>query len=190
MSKLETNAGDLRAPLVIGVTGHRDLRPEDVPRLEEVVGQVIKKLKEDSPNTPLVLLSALAEGADRLVAGVALALGARLIVPLPMPRQIYETDFSTAKSKGDYEKLLARAGHPIELPLLHGVTEAEIREQGPARDCQYEQAGAFIVRQSHLLIALWDGKYRNLVGGTSRVVKFQLERVPSIRRRAGRCITS
>jgi hypothetical protein len=178
MSKLEKNAGDLLAPLVIGVTGHRDLRPEDVPRLEEVVGQVIKKLKEDSPNTPLVLLSALAEGADRLVAGVALALGARLIVPLPMPRQIYETDFSTAKSKGDYEKLLARAGHSIELPLLHGVTEAEIREQGPARDCQYEQAGAFIVRQSHLLIALWDGKYRNLVGGTSRVVKFQLEGVP------------
>jgi hypothetical protein len=178
MSKLDENAGDLRAPLVIGVTGHRDLRGEDVPRLKEAVGQVIKKLKKDWANTPLILLSALAEGADRLVAEVAIELELRLIVPLPMPRHLYEMDFSTTESKRDYEKLMARAEHQFELPLLKGVAEADIREQSPARDRQYEQAGAYIVRQSHLLIALWNGKYRNLVGGTSRVVKFQLEGVP------------
>src|ERR1700687_1360797 len=178
MTRLKRNMSACAAPLVIGVTGHRDLRAEDLPRLEEIVSKVIEKLKKDSPHTPLILLSALVDGADRLVADVALARGVRLIVPLPMPRHIYETDFSTATSKHKFEELLARAGHWFELPLLHGATEAEIMEQGPARDRQYEQVGAYIVRHSHLLIALWNGKYRNLVGGTSRVVKFQLEGVP------------
>ena len=112
------------------------------------------------------------------MARVALELGVRLIVPLPMRRDIYETDFSTPDSMAEFTKLLGRAGHWFELPLLDGATEAEIKEHGAARDRQYEQVGAYIVRQSHLLIALWDGKYRNLVGGTSRVVKFQLEGVP------------
>jgi hypothetical protein len=169
---------DCPAPLVIGVTGHRDLRADDVPRLEKLVHEIIQEFRDDSPHTPLTLLSALAEGADRLVARAALELGARLVVPLPMRREIYETDFSAPDSNAEFAELLGRAEPWFELPLLDGATEAEIKEHGAARDRQYEQAGAYIVRQSHLLIALWDGKYRNLVGGTSRVVKFQLEGVP------------
>ncbi|MFS8084533.1 MAG: hypothetical protein ACMG6H_02810, partial [Acidobacteriota bacterium] len=165
-------------PLVIGVTGHRDLRAEDVPKLEIPVREIIEKFRVDFPGTPLILLSALAEGADRLVARVALDLGVRLIAPLPMRRDFYETDFSTPTSRAEFAQLLARAAHWFEMPLLDGATEVAIKEHGPARDCQYEQAGAYIVRHSHLLIALWDGKYRSLVGGTSRVVKFQLEGVP------------
>jgi 16S rRNA U1498 N3-methylase RsmE len=49
----------------------------------------------DLPHTPLILLSALVEGADRLVARVALELGVHFIVPLPMPRDIYETDWQS-----------------------------------------------------------------------------------------------
>lgn len=178
MTRLERNMSDCAAPLVIGVTGHRDLRGEDVPKLEKLVGGIIEKFRDDSPHTPLTLLSALAEGADRLVARVALELGARLVVPLPMRREIYETDFSTPDSKAEFTELLGRAEPSFELPLLNGATETEIKEHGAPRDCQYEQVGAYIVSHSHLLIALWDGKYRNLVGGTSRVVKFQLEGVP------------
>lgn len=178
MSSLAHNVSDSSLPLVIGVTGHRDLRAEDVAKLERLVRRIIEEFKSDLPNTPLTLLSALADGADRLVARVALDLGVRLIVPLPMRREIYETDFSTPGSKAEFAELLARAGYWFELPLLEGATEAEIKEHGAARDRQYEQVGAYIVRQSHLLVALWDGRYRNLVGGTSRVVKFQLEGVP------------
>ena len=178
MSSLAHNLSDSLLPLVIGVTGHRDLRAEDVAKLERLVRRIIEEFKSDLPNTPLTLLSALADGADRLVARVALDLGVRLIVPLPMRREIYETDFSTPGSKAEFAELLGRAGYWFELPLLEGATEAEIKEHGAARDRQYEQVGAYIVRQSHLLVALWDGRYRNLVGGTSRVVKFQLEGVP------------
>ena len=41
-------------------------------------------------------LSALAEGADRLVASEALAMGIPLLVPMPMPPELYVGDFSSA----------------------------------------------------------------------------------------------
>lgn len=178
MNNVDQLEADSSLPLVIGVTGHRDLRPEDVSSLEESVRQTFKKLQSDLPETPLILLSALAEGADRLAARVALELGVRLIVPLPMRRDIYETDFETSESKDEFKDLLNKAGHWYELPVLKEATEDEIKKPGVARDRLYEQLGVYVVRQSHLLIALWDGKYRNLVGGTSRIVKFQLEGLP------------
>ncbi|MDX6613912.1 MAG: hypothetical protein QOD75_3098 [Blastocatellia bacterium] len=177
MKPVEHGSADGSLPLVIGVTGHRDLRPSEVARLESVVRQVIEEFKTNLPHTPLVLLSALAEGADRLVARVALELGVRLIVPLPMQRDIYAKDFSP-ESKGEFANLLSQAEHSFELPLLQGSSIEGTTEPGPARNHQYEQAGAYIVRHSHLLLALWDGKYRELVGGTSRVVRFQLEGIP------------
>src|SRR4051812_43807947 len=78
-----------RLPLVIGVTGHRDLRDQDIPRLEETVAAIIDGLRHDylgrGGETPIIVMSSLAEGADRLVARVALAQGARLVAPMPMP---------------------------------------------------------------------------------------------------------
>ena len=86
-----------RVPLVIGVTGHRDLRTQDVPLLEREVAAIITRLQRDyigeDVETPLILISALAEGADRVVARVALALDVRLIAPLPLPVAEYRRDF-------------------------------------------------------------------------------------------------
>src|SRR5207237_1110660 len=164
MSRFEQNKKTGSLPLVIGVTGHRDLRAEDLPKLENAVGRIIEELKSGLQHTPIVLLTALAEGADRLVARVALKSGVGLIVPLPMRRDFYEMDFSTSASRAEFDDLLRQAGYWFELSLLDGATEEEISQHGRARDHQYEQVGAYIVRHSHLLIALWDGKHQNLVG--------------------------
>ena len=85
-------------PLIVGVTGHRDLRPEDLHALEGLVRRVIEEVKDAHPHTPLLLLSPLAEGSDRLVARVALELGVRLVVPLPLPLELYEQDFASDES--------------------------------------------------------------------------------------------
>src|SRR5260370_266892 len=55
----------VKAPLVIGVTGHRDLREEDREHLKNSVRKVFTELRKQYPSTPFVLLSPLAEGADR-----------------------------------------------------------------------------------------------------------------------------
>src|ERR1700678_4825386 len=101
------------APLVIGVTGHRDLRPGDLDDLTKRVQHIFRNLRETYPSTPFILLSALAEGADRLVARVALEPHnrTRLVVPLPMPQPLYETDFVSPKSLEEFRELLAQADY-------------------------------------------------------------------------------
>jgi hypothetical protein len=69
---------------VFGITGHRDPRPGDLPALEQRVCELFTQFQQRYPNTPLTLLSPLAEGADRLAARVALRCGLCLVAPLPL----------------------------------------------------------------------------------------------------------
>jgi hypothetical protein len=64
-------------PLVIGVTGHRDLIDAEKPQLRKKVEAFIGSLRSHFPDLPLLFLTGLAEGADRLVAEVA--------SPAPLP---------------------------------------------------------------------------------------------------------
>jgi hypothetical protein len=49
---------------------------------------------------------------------------------------------------------------------------ATIGDYGPARARQYAQAGVFLCAHCHVLLALWDGKISDQLGGTSQVVRF------------------
>jgi hypothetical protein len=176
-----------RLPLVVGVTGHRDLRDQDVPRLEQEVAAVISGLRKDylggDPQAPIVVLSSLAEGADRLVARVALAQGARLVAPLPMPREEYRRDFEPGLKPGnvaEFDHLFAQAIAAPVMPL-HGNSLADIAADRAKRAAQYRAVGIFITQHCHVLLALWDGDAKDpATGGTAEVVKFKREGIPLI----------
>jgi hypothetical protein len=175
-----------RLPLVIGVTGHRDLRDEDVPRLEAEIARIIAGLRRDYLNgdgeTPIIVLSALAEGADRLVARVALAQGARLIAPLPLPREEYRRDFEPGLKPGnaaEFDELLRHAIAAPVIPFTHGSSLEAVRTDSNKRSEQYRAVGLFIIQYCNILIAIWDGDESNMaVGGTAEVVKFTREGIP------------
>jgi len=171
----------VKAALVIGVTGHRDIREEDREQLKNAVRSVFVNLQQQYPSSPFILLSPLAEGADRLVAEVALLpeIGARLIAPLPMRKDLYESDFEDPNSLAEFNRLLGRADQSFEISLVAG--EAALSHPGPERDLQYEAVGKYIARESQILIALWDGVKSNKVGGTSAIVTFQTEGLPERR---------
>lgn len=160
-------------PIIIGVTGHRDLRPEDVPQLEAKIREIFEELIKKYPHTPIQLLSMLSEGADRLVTDIALDLGIKLVVPLPMPRAEFGQDFKTPDSKAEFSRLLTQAGVDFELPLTDEVTPQMRHNDETIRDQQYARVGAYIASHCHILIALWDGIFTPLVGGTSNVVRFK-----------------
>ena len=161
-------------PITLGVTGHRDLRSEDIPTLEARVGEVLDELKSAYAHSPLQLITPLAEGADRLVARACLKRGMTLIAPLPLPRALYEADFSTPESRSEFADLLGRASESLELPILAGADATEIATYGEARDRQYAAVGAYVIRHSQILIALWDGMETQLTGGTWDTLRRQL----------------
>ncbi|MFC5525037.1 hypothetical protein ACFPPA_04715 [Rhodanobacter ginsengisoli] len=163
-------------PLVIGVTSHRNIPADEIEPIRRRVRQFLATLQGDFPELPLVVLSALAEGGDQLVAEEALAAGARLIAPLPLPRELYTKDFEAPSTHAVFDSLCARA-QVIDLPLLPDNSHHGIGSHGLQRDRQYGQAGVFIARHCHLLLAIWDGKRSDRLGGTAQVVNYFLSGV-------------
>jgi len=151
--------------LVVGVTGHRDLVEQEKPALENRVRSFFSYLSEHYPDLKLQLLSALAVGADRLVARVAADLGIPFIAVLPMGQLDYEKDFETSEDLAEFRSLLAGAAHIIELPT---------GEKPLGRESQYAQLGLFISNHCQVLLALWDGKFNDAVGGTAHIVNYHL----------------
>jgi hypothetical protein len=172
---------DIPTPLVIGVTGHRDLREQDYVPLQNAVRKIFLELRDKYGATSLILLSALADGADRLAAEVAVSeeIQAQLFVPLPMEQSLYERDFS-AESLRDFRAFLGKAKGYVEMPVVEGNTLDGISQNGPQRDLQYQSVGQYIVRNCQILIAMWDGVEGDLVGGTACVVKFQRQGLPQL----------
>jgi len=159
---------DGRVPIVIGVTGHRNIASDD-PALRAVVEKQFRQLAKDYPGTPFLVLSGLAEGFDRLAAHVALEAlpECRLIAVLPMPRADYEADFEAEASRAEFAALMDRAEGQIEITPPEGD---DWRTPGEARDVLYANGGAATAEHAQILIALWDGQPPRGEGGTARVV--------------------
>jgi hypothetical protein len=155
---------DAVSPFVVGVSGHRDLRTEDLPQLRAAVAAILRRLAEHLPDSELRIMAGMATGADLLVAQTALELGFAVDALLPMPLEHYAADFDP-DSFDVLQRLLA---HPQvrcrELPLSTGPTGA------PDRDVHYAMLTRHIGRGCSLLIALWDGEPSPLPGGTADTV--------------------
>jgi len=167
-----TDRNSLAIPLVVAVTGHRDLIASEAPGIRQLVVDLLKGLAHQYPDRRLSVMSPLAEGADQLVAEVALELGIALTVPLPMPKHIYLKDFETPESRARFESLHDSAEDAFELPRAKGNTIEEISRPGQARNREYAQLGVFLCAHCHILLAIWDGKPSGDLGGTGQVVKF------------------
>jgi hypothetical protein len=164
-------------PLIVAVTGHRDLVPDEVPQIRTHVRDFLRRLQADYPERGVTVMSSLAEGADQVVAEVALELGVSLLALLPMPRDSYIEDFETLPAREKFYALLARATEVLELPITPGNTARSIAEHGKNRTRQYAQLGVFLCAHCHILLALWDGKYSDKLGGTGQVIRFHHDNV-------------
>lgn len=123
----------------------------------------------------LRLISPLAEGADRLVARLALARGWELECALPFEQAEYETDFPD--SVAEFRDLLAQA-QPRVL-RLDGV-QADAQDAAYARAHAYRAVGRTIVRHCDLVLALWDGAAARGPGGTAEVIGFAADYGPKV----------
>jgi hypothetical protein len=159
---------DAVSPFVVGVSGHRDLRTEDLPHLRAGVSAILRRLAEHLPDSELRIMAGMATGADLLVAQTALELGFGVDALLPMPLEHYAADFDP----DSFDVLKRILAHPHvrtrELPLSKGGTDAG--GDIPDRDVHYALLTRHLVRGCSLLIALWDGEPSPLPGGTADTV--------------------
>jgi len=159
-------------PLIVAVTGHRNLVPAEIPAIRKRVREFLNDLCEKYPDRGVSIMSPLAEGADQIVAEEAVTLRIPLIAALPMPRDIYVTDFDTTRARENFDLLLAQSTEIFELPITPGNTRSSIAEYGKNRTRQYAQLGVFLCAHCHVLLALWDGNENDKLGGTASVVRF------------------
>ena len=162
-----TRADDQRTEVpprfTFGVSGHRDVVPENLPELRQHIGTVFHRFRSAYPNASHELLSPLAEGADRAAAELALSCGIKLVVPLPMAQAQYEQDFATPESLREFRKLLEAADSHFD--VRGNDTGSNLRAG------KYAVVGDYIARRSHVLILLWDGRDNEKIGGTAWVKK-------------------
>ncbi len=155
--------------LRIGVTGHRKLPEGDelVKAVKDAVDLAISRsgYPGASRYTPLKLtvVSALAEGADRLVAWEVLNRGGSLVCVLPVAEKdldLYRADFESEQSRQEFDDLRGRAQQQIEPP-----------DPPDQRDAGYLWAGEAVAHDSDVIIAIWDGQAPRGVGGTADLIR-------------------
>ena len=109
---------------------------KQVNDIKRHVKEIIKGQLDKHPNTPVVVLSPLAEGGDAVVAKAAIELKnsvnyknrIQLFVPLPLKEDLYKQDFN-GKVLDEFESLLKQADKVYELDAhlnWEGAVESKI----------------------------------------------------------------
>ena len=182
----------------IGITGHRKNLPDTTLlkiKIREVLGidewnnnktakeksvfslfdDTSKQLLKKAKNTPVTfsITTALAEGADRIVADTVLdTTDAKIEVVLPLTKEDYLKDFKTEESKNEFEQLLRKDLFAITLRSKNIDDEFEESKRDTARKRAYFNAGKYIVDNCDVLLAIWDGVESPNKGGTYQVIEY------------------
>ncbi len=168
----------VRLAIRVGVTGHRPnrLAGADYTVLRQRIRQALERVRDVAHQTSadpaagystsqpvLRVISPLAEGSDRLVAEAGLDLGYEIQAPLPFSCEEYEKDFTAPESRKGFRELLAHASAVLELDGS--------RENPQAENRAYERVGRTVLRNSDVLIAIWDGGPTTRRGGTAQIAR-------------------
>jgi hypothetical protein len=155
-----------RIHLIVGVTGHRDTLAADAPTLRSTFGSILREQAAAHPHTPLLVLTALAAGADLLAAEEAIAQGIAVVACLPMPPAAYELDFPEPE-RVRFRSALDACSRVVVTGSEHDRTHA------------YVSSGAYIAHYAHILVAFWDSGASAGVGGTADVVRMRETGLPA-----------
>lgn len=164
----------------VGIVGHRADRIENSGKVSSSILEVLKAVDQAldaaemcdfyrNGRQPVRLVSALAEGADRLAASAALEAGFRLDAILPFVASEYRKDFADAQSCAEFDHLLGLANTSL---TLDGKSDHRKRA--------YEAAGLSLLDNCDLLLAVWDGGPGRGRGGTREVVEEAARRAKPI----------
>jgi hypothetical protein len=181
------------AALRVGIVGHRtdQLSAHHISALEQVLPDLLAQISKaatrvladphvgafyqgwqpDGICAEFALVTPLAQGTDQLAASAALAAGYRLAVIHPFDADAYKNSFGPADdpevvgARQHYDALASLPQSRVQLLSLDAIpASTAYHNRG------FEAAGALALRQTDLLIAVWNGKPVRGVGGTADVI--------------------
>jgi hypothetical protein len=170
----------------IGITGHRILKePERIAsKVREALNSSIYELFDRPFPMPesitpfaFTVVTALAEGADRLVAREVLKFpDSEIEVILPFIKNKYKNDFTSSSSKKEFEELYRLASNRTILERQPEKYSKSTKNTSKNRGNSYQEAGQKVIDECDLLIAVWDGKPAKGIGGTGEIVAYASEK--------------
>lgn len=159
-----------REMLRIGISGHINLDPNQMEKLQQAVRRAVDFIEQQFPQRYLTVFSPLAIGSDRLVARELLKKeNSRLIAVLPVPQDEYINDFGLTD---DYwvDKKGAELRKEFKYWLSERATEVINVPALPSRKEAYLKAGYFIAENSDVMIVVWDGQGNSESSVTAQIV--------------------
>jgi hypothetical protein len=165
-----------KIPFMVGVVGHRDLVPVEIPQIRAAIADMLQHLRDENPDVPLQLLCSMAAGADLLVAEVAAQIGISIIALLPYARALCRNDLQTEDERSTFDRL-CDLSDVVELSLPENAKSGDIQQPGELRDRQLQRAGSLIARYSGLMVAVWNGMSTDYRAGTARAIEFRRQGV-------------
>jgi hypothetical protein len=157
----------------VGIVGHRTLAPEIAQAARAQTESLLRALAKllNPPGSvheiPIVLMSPLAEGADRIFVEAGQAVfGYRLRIVATLPKTLdrYEQDFP--ETVDAFRSLIARCEQVIVSPLANNPNASD--------EERYANAADLMLTQCNLIISVWDG-VAGRAGGTHDAVRHRFE---------------
>lgn len=157
----------------IGISGHRDLKKDEILLYMDKIEEVLNQIIEENRGKHIVAISPLAQGADQIFIRVAKDMfGLRYKVILPMDEELYKKDFTHPNILSEFNILSYLADSVKTIPLCEGNTKENIAVYGKHRDLQYKQVGLDVVDKSDVMIFLYDGIDNGKTGGAADILKY------------------
>ena len=175
-------------PLIISVAGHTDIDASDIPYIEECLDNLLSELKTKDENgnaftnEDIILMSALAEGSDRIVARWAMRNGIHVGPVLPIDNEAFENSFSGTGYGSDNDGIAEAIKRSID--DFHSILDDKmcyspvyISNGRRNKVKAFAELSAYMVSNSHILIGIWDGRRYDTRGGTYDAIRMAYEGV-------------
>ncbi|HUB61117.1 MAG TPA: hypothetical protein VL978_10465 [Puia sp.] len=172
----------------IGVSGKREISPEDNERVHKEMRSRIKNLLRHFRVEEFIGYTSLAAGADTIFAAVVVdEFRMPIHVVLPFPVEEYEKDFDAEGLRVFRQRLGQAAG--VEVAGAAASDASVAPSDAGQRNAGYLAAGQRIADSCDEMVFVWDGMGRGGLGGTADIVGYWAEKkkeypVPYIKVRA------
>jgi hypothetical protein len=160
-------------PFVVGLIGHRDLLDAEINHLQAAFDEYIEKILDTLKFTPILVLTSLAEGADRLAQRSKFRNQIKICSVLPFSLPEYSKDFLGRVKRAEFKTSIDDSDYVISFEPKSSSIQMSVSERNKAyRDC-----AQWICDKSNSLYAVWDGNTSRGVGGTGDTVKYRIRNI-------------